>query len=165
MPIQISDFKIRLSGGSANSTPASSLGGVKSVTEAQSSTLFSQITPSIAAAGLTDYRCVYLHNASSTNAMLDAKFWISTQTSSPDTSFEIGLGTSALNATEQTIATTTTAPVGVTFGGFSSEASALTLGDIPAGQHRAIWFKRIVNAGAAVFNDSVGVNATSNTAA
>ena len=85
--------------------------------------------------------------------MQSAKIWIVTNTPSTDTSIEIALGSSAVNGTEQTIANENTAPTGVTFSTPSSLGTALSIGDIPAGQHKAVWIKRIVNAGAAAYND------------
>ena len=44
--------------------------------------------------------------------------------------------------------------------------NALTIGDIPAGQHKAIWVKRIVGSGAAAYNaDSVVIKVQGDTAA
>jgi hypothetical protein len=88
--------------------------------------------------------------------------WI---TPSGDTSAEIGLGSSAVNGTEQTVANESTAPGSVTFSTAAGEGNALTIGDIPAGQHKAIWVKRIVSAAAAYNADSVVVKVQSDTAA
>jgi hypothetical protein len=58
------------------------------------------------------------------------------------------VGTSAVNGTEQTIANETTAPTSVTFSAPSTAGTGLALGDIPAGQRRAIWLRRPVTPGA-----------------
>jgi hypothetical protein len=42
--------------------------------------------------------------------------------------------------------------IAVSFSAPSSFGTALNIGNIPAGQHKAIWIKRIVNAGAAAYN-------------
>jgi hypothetical protein len=55
----------------------------------------------------------------------------------------LGLGTSGLNGTEQSITAEEIAPVGVTFF-TTSAASPLIIGDLAAGDHYPIWIKRIV---------------------
>ena len=66
MPIVASDIKVRLIGGSSNSDPNASLGGVKSSTEVTDNTLnnlYDQVSGSESASGDTEYRCVYIHNS------------------------------------------------------------------------------------------------------
>lgn len=169
MPIASSDIKFRLSGGAANADPNASLGGAKSSTDivdAAVQNLFDNVSGAEAAAGDTEYRCFYIHNGHATLTLQGAKVWIETNTPSADTSCQIGLGTSAVNGTEQTVADESTAPTGVTFSNAAGEANALTIGDIPAGQHKAVWVKRTVNAAAGAYNsDSVIVKAQGDTAA
>lgn len=152
MPVTASDIKFRLSGGSANSDVNASLGGVKSSVDAVN--YFDNVSSGEAAAGDIEYRCIYIHNNSSTNSLLTAKIWIDTNTPSADTTVEIGLGTAAINATEQTVANESTAPSGVTFTAPANEGAGLTIGDIPVGQHKAVWIRRTVNAAAAAAADS-----------
>jgi hypothetical protein len=104
-------------------------------------------------AGDTEYRCIYVKNTHGSLTLQSAKVWIQTQTPSTDTSVEIGLGSSAVNGTEQTVANESTAPTSVTFSTAANEGAALSIGNIPAGQHKAIWIKRIVGAAAAAYND------------
>lgn len=155
MPIISTDIQYRLSGGAGNTDVNASLGGVKSSTSVGTGlhNLFDVVSSAEASSGDTEYRCVYVHNNHGTLTMQSAKIWIVTNTPSTDTSIEIALGSSAVNGTEQTIADETTAPTGVTFSAPASEGAALSIGDIPAGQHKAVWIKRIVNAGAAAYND------------
>ena len=153
MPVTASDIKFRLSGGASNADQNLSLGGAKSSNEASAS-LFDNVSSAEASAGDTEYRCFYVHNASATNTMLDTKVWIQANTPSGDTELRIGLGTSAVNGTEQTVASEGNAPSGVTFSLAADEANAISLGDIPVGQHRAVWVRRSVTAAAAAFNDS-----------
>jgi hypothetical protein len=69
----------------------------------------------------------------------------------------VAVGTAAINATEQSISDDhTTPPSGVSWGSASTYATGYALGDIPAGQHKAIWFRRTITAGASAYdNDSV----------
>lgn len=101
MAIVSTDIQYRLSGGAANSDPALSLGGVKSSTAA--SNYFDDVSSAEASAGDTEYRCVYVHNAHATLTLIGAKVFIQTNTPSGDTDVAIGLGSSAINGTEQTV--------------------------------------------------------------
>lgn len=150
MPIIGADHSIRLSGGAGNSSGNASLGGVKSSTVAPQTleALFDLVGSAEAVAGDAEYRCVYLHNANASSQMEPAKVWISANTPLVGTSIEIGVGTAAVNGTEQTVADENTAPAGVSFSAAANEGAALSLGNIPAGQHKALWIKRIVSAGA-----------------
>ena len=153
MAIVSTDIIYRLSGGAGNTDQNASLGGVKSSTAASAS-IFDDVTSAEASSGDTEYRCVYVHNNHGTLTYLGSKVWVQANTPSSDTDVAIGLGTSAVNGTEQTVADENTAPSGVVFSAPSSFAGGLSIGDIPAGQHKAVWIRRTVNAGAAVATDS-----------
>lgn len=162
MPIVSTDIKYRLSGGASNTDPAAALGGAKSSTDA-ASTIFDDVSSAEATAGDIEYRCVYVHNNHGSLTLQGAKVWIQTQTPSADTDVAIGLGSSAVNGTEQTVANEGTAPTSVTFSAPSSFAGGLTIGDIPAGQHKAVWVRRTVNAGAAAASDSFALRVQGDT--
>ena len=164
MPIISTDIKYRLSGGAANTDPALSLGGAKSSTDAGSN-LLDTVSSVEAAAGDVEYRCEYVHNNHGTLTLEGAKLWVQANTPSADTTIEVGLGTSAVNATEQTVANEGVAPSGVTFSAAADEAGAISLGDIPAGQHRAVWIKRTITAGAAASSDTATLRVKGDTAA
>jgi len=153
MPILTTDIVYRLSGGAANADPLLSLGGAKSA-NAASTNIYDDVSSAEATAGDIEYRCVYIHNGHATLSYLGSKIWVQTNTPSADTTVAIGLGTSGLNATEQTVANENTAPVGVTFSSPVDFAGGLLMGDIPAGQHYAVWIRRTVNAAAAAVADS-----------
>lgn len=153
MPIVSGDIIYRLSGGASNSDPAASLGGVKSSTP-MGSNLLDDVSSAESAAGDVEYRAFYVHNAHATLTMENAVCWIQANTPSGDTTLDIGLGTSAVNGTEQTVANESTAPSGVTFSAAANEGSAIALGNIPPGEHRAVWVRRTVSAAAAASNDT-----------
>ena len=69
----------------------------------------------------------------------------------------MGVGSAAINGTEQTVANENTAPTGgVTFAAASTYATGYALGDIPAGQHKAIWLRRTITGPANAYDsDSV----------
>lgn len=133
-----------------------SLGGAITATEITDNTthnIWDVVSSTESNSGDTEYRCIYVKNTNASLTLQAAKVWIATNTPSTDTSVEIGLGTSAVNGTEQTVANESTAPSGVTFSTAAGEGNALTIGDIPNGQHKAIWIKRIVGATAGAYND------------
>jgi hypothetical protein len=162
MPIVSSDIKQRLSGGAANSSANASLGGAKSSNDAPSA-LFDNVSSGEAIAGSTEYRCVYVHNAHATLTLTAAKVWVLANTPSADTTVDIGLGSSAVNGTEQTVANETTAPTGVSFSAAGTEGAALAIGDIPPGQHKAVWIRRTVNTNTTAVNDTFSLRVKGDT--
>ena len=149
MSIITGNFVTRLSGGAANASGNASLGGAKSSNAMSGSVdaLFDFTSGAESAAGDVEYRCVYLNNENGTDTMLGPVVWISSNTPLAGTALAIGVGTSAVNGTEQTVANESTAPAGVTFSEPASAGSGLALGDLPPGQHKAIWLRRTVTAG------------------
>lgn len=142
-----SDITLRLSGGASNTDPNSALGGAISGTEVVNNVinnLWDNIGPAEAEGGESEYRCVYIRNAHGTHSMDATEIWVSLDTPAAD-DIEIGLGTSAINGTEQTIADENTAPIGVTFSHADGEENAILVGNIPPEQHAAIWIKRTVS--------------------
>jgi hypothetical protein len=63
----------------------------------------------------TEYRCIYVVNTHASLTLQNAKVWISSNTPSSSTEIQIGLGSSAINGTEQTPGSESTTPSGVTF--------------------------------------------------
>jgi hypothetical protein len=149
MAIITGNFVTRLSGGAANAVGNASLGGAKSANAMSSSIdgLFDFTSGAESAAGDVEYRCVYLNNENGTDTMLGALVWISANTPLAGSVLAIGVGTAAVNGTEQTVANESTAPAGVTFSEPASAGAGLALGDLPAGQHKAIWLRRTITAG------------------
>lgn len=154
MAIISTDVKFMLSGGSGNTTPAASLGGAASTTTQGGTNIFDAVDGSEAAAGDIEYRCEYVKNTHGTLIAIGVKFWVQANTPSADTTIDIGLGTSAVSGTEQTVANENTAPTGVTFSAPTVEASGLVIGDLAPGATKAIWIRRTVTAGAAPANDT-----------
>lgn len=151
MSIASSDIKYRLSGGAANANVDASLGGAKSSVEVVDNTdnnLFDDVSGDEHTAGDVEYRCIYIHNGHGSLTLTGAKAWISSDTSGADSDLSIAVGTAAVNATEQTVADESTAPTGVSWSDAAvSRATGLSLGDIPFGQHKAIWLRRTITAG------------------
>lgn len=152
MSIITGNFSPRLSGGASNADGNASLGGIKSSEVVSTTTdgLFDAVSAAQASAGSIEYRCIYLHNANGTDTMTAARVWVSANTPLAGTTLDIGVGTAAVNATEQTVGNESTAPSGVSFSAPTTAGTGLALGTLPAGQHKAIWLRRTVTAGAGV---------------
>ena len=149
MPIIAGNFETRISGGAANTVGNASLGGIKSSTNASASidALFDPTSAAEAVAGTVEYRCVYLHNANAADTMTNLVAFVSANTPLAGTTIDIGVGTAAINATEQTIVNETTAPTGVVFSAPIDGNTGLVMGNIPFGQHKSLWLRRTVTAG------------------
>lgn len=155
MPITAAEIEFRLSGGAANTDGNASLGGAISSTAVSNAlhAFFDRVTGSESASGDVEYRCLYVRNSHATLTLYDARVWISSNTPAAGTTIDIGLGTSAIGGTEQTVADEGTAPTGVAFSAPSSYATGLVIGDIPAGGHKAVWIRRTVTTGAAAYSN------------
>ena len=162
MPIIANEIVYRLSGGAANANANASLGGAKSSTVVPAA-LFDDVTSAESAAGDTEYRCIYVHNANGTLTMQNAVLWITANTTA--NRIAVGVGSSAVNGTEQTVADENTAPTGVTFSQPTTKGAAIALGNIPAGQHRAVWLRRAITAASAASNDTYSLRVECDTAA
>ena len=155
MPIVPADIQLRLSGGAANANPNASLGSAISANAVGAGlhNLFDVVSGAESAAGDTEYRCIYVRNGHASLTLYGAVVFISSNTPSAGTDAAIGVGTSAINGTEQTVANENTAPTGVTFSQPTTAATGLALGDLGPGQHKAVWVRRTVSAGAAAYNN------------
>lgn len=151
MPIAAGDYVWRMSGGAANAVGNLSLGGAKSSSIALPTAvdlLFDQVSAAQNVAGSVEYRCVYLHNANATSTMLNGVVWISANTPLAGSTLAIGIGSAAVNGTEQTVANEGAGPSGVTFSEPATQGAALPIGaSIPPGQHKAVWLRRTITAG------------------
>lgn len=159
------------SGNSAAGTPGSSLGKFISTTQLSTANnnldnLFTDLTGTQNAAMQVDYQCLFVYNGTSSgNTMLNTVAWIPSNTDvSGGTTHAVGVDPTAASvrasttAQALTIANATTAPSGVTFIGPSSAGGAtVSLGNIPAGSVRAIWFRRTATNSAPVNNDGFTV--------
>lgn len=164
MAIQPADIQVRLSGGSGNANPLTSIGGAKSSAVAPLG-LFDRVTSTESGAGSVEYRCVYIHNAHATLTLENASAWLGGNTTSASTIIEIGLGSSAMNGTEQALGSETAAPAGVSFTPAVDKVTGIALGSIPPGQGRSLWFRRTVTAGAPASNDTAQLEVEGETVA
>jgi hypothetical protein len=162
MAIVASDIVKRLSvvtgsaGDSTAGTPAGSLGkyvSTTAITDATAGNVFDDVSGAEAAAGSTEYRCIFILNNHATLTLYAATIAVQSETAGGGT-VTIALDNIAASAKGSAgaqaalIASETSTPSGV--GAFGS--GPLAIGDLTPGQVKAVWLKRVVTAGAAALN-------------
>lgn len=137
-----------------------SLGGAittNEITTAELNNLWDDVASSEAASltGYTEYRCLYIQNKNATIDLLKALFYLNTNTPHTDTTIEIALGSTGVDAAEtvelvdEVDSSGLLAAAGVTFYSGEGIENGLDIGTIPAnGGFMAVWLKRIVAASA-----------------
>src|SRR4029077_2826481 len=99
MPIVSSDLHYKLTGGSSNTDPNASLGGVPSTTDIVDNTsqnLFQNVTGAQSLAGLIDYRGVAFKNAHASLTLIGTHIWIQAQPTATGDATAIGLDPAGL---------------------------------------------------------------------
>lgn len=161
MPIVQSEIKLFAT--------TSGLGGAITATEVVSGVLhsvFNKVNSDDALLGKTYYKCIYVKNTNASITLETTKAYLLSNTPSPSTSIEIGLGTSAINSTEQIIPNENTAPTGVSFTALTGVANALNIGNLAVNATKAIWLKLVVGASTIATNsDGVTLQITGDTGA
>lgn len=170
MPIQSSDilYKLSVTTGSSGNYQAqanvnNSLGKYISITQTVDNTLnnlFNDITGSGNAMGQVDYRCIFVHNNHATLTLVNATAYFSS-TGSGQVTKALGVdpsGVSIVGAGElgpqaATIANAFSAPAGVSFSTPITQATGVSLGNIPAGSCCAIWLRRTATNSLPAAND------------
>lgn len=142
------DIEFRLSGGSSNSNPLLSTGGVMSSVEAVGSTLFDAVSSAEALAGDTEYRCIYITNNGDQTA-IGVKVYIQANTPSAGTEITIALDGNGIGVDAETAADETSAPTGESFVTAANLGAALSIGDMAAGTRIGLWIRRVVGAATA----------------
>lgn len=122
--------------------------------------LFDNISGAENAASTVDYRCIFIHNNNASNPLENAVVWLSAEVAG-GAAIAIGADTTAASvigsasAQALTVANETTAPAGVTFTSPTTFGTGISLGTIPAGQCKALWFRRTAANTTALSGDGV----------
>ena len=156
-------LEFRLTGGSTNSDPNASLGGVMSSTSIDSSTvmnnLFDNVNPEEASNGDTEYRAIDIYNSGDASGEV-VEMWIDQETSSADTHLEIAYDTTAKDGSDvdsechtaswsgEAVADEDTAPSNAN-SGFTQHLSGSKLAmpasqKIPPSEAVRVWVRRVV---------------------
>lgn len=155
MPVVGTDMLLKYSvaaaaGDTTTSTAANSLGdqvATNGPATSGANTWFDDVPASEATAGDVEYRCLFVHNNHATDTAVNVQVSVQSEVSG-GASLDIALDNIAISAKGSasaqaaTIANENTAPSGVgTFG-----KGPLTIGDMAAGQVKAVWLRRTVTA-------------------
>ena len=151
-----SDLKYYLSGGTANTNPDLSLGGIISTTQVGTSLhgLFDKVTPEEASAGDIEYRAIFVKNTHVSETAYDAVLYVSAETTSTSTIIAVAYD----SAGSQTVVNENTAPSSpaMTFTTPLNKATGVALGDMAPSATKMIWFRRTVTAGAVKLSPDAG---------
>lgn len=180
MAITAADIQFRLAVAAAagdttaQPNPNASLGdqvATSQIVDAVLGNLFDVVTGDEAAAGDTEYRCLFVLNNHGALTWLAPKVWISAEVAG-GASAAIGLdptGKSAKGAgvaQAVAVADEQTAPAGVAFSAPTTKGTGLQLPDLAPGEVHAIWVRRTVPAATAALDlDSVTVRVEGDSAA
>jgi hypothetical protein len=161
-------------GNSLAGTAAGSLGKYISTTAwvgGAANDLFDDITGAENAASTVDYRCIFVYNANTANALQNAVVYLTASTAggatislAADTTAASALA--ATSAQAGTIANETTAPTTIgtwTTADATGTANGVSLGSIPAGQVKAFWIRRTATNSAALSTDGCSISVTGDT--
>lgn len=184
MPIVDTDIKIKLStksGSAGNSLaqadPNESLGKYISTTELSGTALhnlFDAMTGAANAGSVVDYRCVFVHNNHGSLTLQSAVVWLSggdpagggVVTIAVDSTAASAIGSASAQALE---AATDEAPggsvTGLSYSAPSTSGAGLALGDLDAGECRAVWIRWAGNNSSAVTPETITLAVTGDTAA
>lgn len=165
--------KTGAAGNSTAGTAAGSLGKYISTTEITSATLhnlFDVVTGDENAASDVEYRCIFVHNAHASLTLENAVVWLSAEVAggasvaiAVDGTAASAIGSASAQADE--VADESTAPTGEAFSSPTTKGTGLSVGNLPAGQCRAIWIRRTAAATGAVDNDGATIRVEGDTAA
>lgn len=179
MAIAASDIKVKLSiktGSAGNSAaqadPNASLGKYISTTEVGTSLhdLFDAISGTENAASDVEYRCVFIHNDHGSLTAESVSVYIDSETAggasialAVDGTAASAIGSASAQADE--VADESTAPSGESFSSPTTDGTGISVGDIAAGECRAIWIRRTAADTAAIDADGFTLGIAWDTAA
>lgn len=171
-------FKLSIKTGTAGNQSAqgdvnASLGKYISTTEVVDATLgnlFDDVSGDENAASDVEYRCIFVHNAHGTLTWQGVVVWLSAETGGgADIAIAVdGIAASPIGqagAQADEVANENTAPSGESFSSPTTKATGLSIGDLAAGECRAIWVRRTAADSAALDNDDVTIRAEGDSAA
>jgi hypothetical protein len=142
--------------GNTHDLEVTSLGGGLSAVEISTGVvhdLFDSVSSAEAIAGRIEHRLIYVTNEHATLTLYDATVFVNLNTSSVDSTLEIGLDPVAGNGADSVIeladeTDSGSALTAVTFTLADGFANGINIGHLAAGEQRAIWLRRTILAGA-----------------
>lgn len=166
--------KLGTAGNTTASTANDSLGTWISTTAwagGVANDLFDDITGTENANSTVDYRCIFVYNSNTANALENAVVYLSAETAggasiavAADSTAASALGATTAQALTATSETAPGAAVtGLTYASPTSAGAGVALGSIPSGQVKAFWVRRSAANTAALSNDGVTIAVTGDT--
>ena len=171
-------FKLSIKTGTAGNQNAqsdvnASLGkyiSTTQITDAALNNLFDDVSGDENAASGVEYRCIFVHNNHATLTWQSVVVWLSAEVAgganaaiAVDGVVASAIGATAAQADE--VANESTAPTGESFSAPTTKATGLSIGNLAAGNCRAIWVRRTAMNSVALDNDGVTVRCEGDTAA
>ncbi|MDD3711677.1 MAG: hypothetical protein PHP37_03705 [Patescibacteria group bacterium] len=154
--IETTNLKYYLSGGAGNTDPNASIGGVISSTEVADNNLhnlFAKVKWQESEVGSEKYRAIFIKNEHASLTWEDVVAFIKSQSTSDDTSIEIGVCDEGKNQAIEVIDDEDTAPDSVVFKSGVGIVNGVSVGDLEKNDYIGIWVKRVVNQGASAKGD------------
>jgi len=107
-----------------------------------------------ASPGQTAYRCFFVKNTNTSVTLQDAKVYFNESDLGANNSVAMAVAGEGVNSSVQQLADEETAPTtgSPSFTTPTSEETALTIGNIPAGEYQGIWIQRTITGGAPAAN-------------
>jgi hypothetical protein len=165
-PLSDASFLNYLSGGTGNTDPALSIGGARGGTYAGGlNDLLGPIIGSVAQAGGTFYRVVYVRNTHTTATLASAKLFIEQQFSHVGLELAVAVPAEAANVTVPALASGTTAPSGVTWTTATTAGAGLDFGSLAPLAYRGIYVRVTVAPGTALTAEADAIWAVSGSSA
>lgn len=174
-------YKLSTAGGSAGNTTsgvaATSLGKYVSTTQLSSTALgnlFDNVSGAENAASAVDYRCIFIHNAHATLTLSSPTIYLSGGDPAGGTNIAIAVDTTAASAVgsstaQSLIGASETAPgssvTALAYSAPSTSSGGLSLGDLTAGQVKAVWIRRTAANSAPVSAETITLAVSGNTPA
>lgn len=167
-------WKFSVAAAAGNTTPGTaptSLGDQISTTAWAGSVLndlFDDVSGAENAASTVDYRCIFIHNSNASNPLEVPVAYLSAEVGG-GAAIAIGVDPTAASviasgsAQAVVVGNETTAPAGVAFSSPTTVGAGIALGNIPAGQCKAIWIRRSAANTVALSGDGVTIAVTGDT--
>lgn len=169
-------FKFSVAAAAGNTTAGTAAGSLgdqistTQITDATLHNLFDIITGDENAASDVEYRCYFVHNAHGSLTWENVVVWLSGETAGGAVAAIAvdGVAASAIGSASpqaDAVGNESTAPSGEAFSSPTTKGTGLSVGNLAAGECRAIWVRRTAANTAALDADGVVIRCEGDTAA
>lgn len=151
----------------SSSVAIESLGGIKAaqIASGNSQNLFDNVSGIESRDGRTEFRCIVIYNSNATIPFENPRVWFNitvggvTNATGDEVYMALDPVTAGVDITTISVATEQTVPIDPSTSlelvwSQPTSAAPLDVGDIPAGGHKGLWFKRVVQPNAGAYTDN-----------